>query len=131
MNRVLALLIPLLVLSACMMSEADEYEDLKKERSNFKIHKSISDGLSLDSLVTVWKIEDRFIGKESVDDDYFFEYTDKYLLDEESFDLLNESEQELVMRVSGMISKLLDDRYDEESLQADKEEFYFILEYGG
>ena len=127
MRKHLLILVALLLITACGTSA--EEKAIEEERNNFKIHENIDNLLGVDALTTVWKMQDDFTKKEEADTDSLFRFTDTYLM--EDYESLNEQEQAIVMKTSGMISKFLDERYKGiEDFNEDKDEFYKVLETG-
>lgn len=113
-------------------SHADEKEerDQRKDDMLSEINDDIDNILALDSLSVVWDIESQLIYDEDVEDSDLFSFTDRYLTDEEEFESLNDKEQTLVMKTSGMISKYKRDEYDEDKLKEDVKEYREVLQTG-
>lgn len=104
----------------------------KDHRDNFDIHDNISDIFAVDALTVVWKLEDTLVYEEEINNDDLLYFTDQYLLDEEAHEELENEEQNLVMKTSGMISKYMRGEYDEdlERFEKDFNDFHYVLETG-
>lgn len=129
MKRLLLLLPVLLLLVACGKSE----EELRKEEKTDMIAGMHNDYgvMGTDALSVLWNIEEDISGMKDASDGTLYYFTDRYLLDKETYDKMSKSEQDVIMHTSGMISKFERDVYDdEELLEEDKRRLLKLMKHG-
>lgn len=129
MKRLLLLLPILLIFVACSESE----EKLRKEERVDMIAAMHNDYgvMGGDALSVLWNIEEDILGIKEASDATLYYFTDKYLLDQEALDKMSESEQEVVIHTSGMVSKFKRGTYvDTDLLEADKQKLLRMMEHG-
>lgn len=128
MKRLLLLLPILLILAAC----GDSEEDIDREDAIKKANDNLGGVLLTNSITKIWHIEDYMRGREGLDSDKLFRFTDEYIINQDSYDDLNGYEKGLAMKTAAMITKSIEGRYDddEELFESDLEEYHNILEHG-